>query len=532
MPAPTKDIQRRRAKYRKQQKLNALVNGNGSLRIAVRSLDNKSQQLLSDRLHFINTLGKGYVSTVFKGLNKQHSTSKSKKSSKTSYNHGNASISHDYGIQEYNGIDLEQTGIASHVRGTAPLSLSNSTPLLSSSNNRNVRSINDLIRIAALRKPKQHQPKRGNRIDDLMRIAALTQAGHEALPGTTGHLYRPPKTSFTFQRAEHPEPFNPSFNLSNNNYDKNATATHSTQRPFTAPMGLHSPTNVPLPRRTRSRQRPATGPVSSLSASSSSFARNLSKDIRIRGPPSNPSNPSNPFALSGPETNEQEVGLNGDQSLLISTNWDGLFYASRPGTANTNYTSRSSRPGTAGATGAVPKRNTLSRGSGIMHRSSCSRGSNARSIHSRESARKERRCSSRGSGIIPRSSRSRGSTRGSTRGSNARSIHSRESTQHTSTSRPGTAEHLARARERRDKRRCLRPSTGEFKNNNNNKRKSSKRPATSTIVPGSTQHKEKYWNHEHVRNVRIDAEDDYKAMVQHLHDTRHECDLVGQEKKS
>ena len=80
-------------------------------------------------------------------------------------------------------------------------------------------------------------------------------------------------------------------------------------------------------------------------------------------------------------------------------------------TSFTTHCSTSNNYKIAGATGAVPKRNTLSRGSGIMHRSSCSRGSNARSIHSRESARKERRCSSRGSGIIPRSSRSRGSTK-------------------------------------------------------------------------------------------------------------------------
>ena len=444
MPAPTPCVRRRRARYRKQQKLNALVNGNGSLRIAVRSLDNKSQQQLSDRLHFINTLGKSYISTAFKGLN-QHGTTVQNPAS-THDDDSQVPEVHDmtYGVEVFKGLNLKELGIAPRIRGIDPIPMS--------------------------LQPSVYSSSRGNRIDDLMRIAAQT------VPGMSGKLYRAPKTTIIYKRAEHSYPFQvPSHSVATN-YTSTATPER-TQRPNTAPMGVVS-TRQPLSRRLRSRQRPATGPA------------------------------------TGPATNLGDPGSSAHGSLLLSANWGGLF-ASRPGTAATEHTMPSSRPGTGqtmpssrpgtGQTMPTSRPGTGQRG---RSRQSLSRQSLSRQNLSRQSL-------SRGSG-------SRQSQRNSTPGNNRSSSNyhgnQRSCVSHPLKSRPGTAEHLSRARSRRKLR--VRPST--VGNRPQKRQLAEDQSSVSRLI-----RKEKYWNHKHSVHGRTDTDDDYNSMLQRLTDIRHECNLIG-----
>ena len=394
MPAPSLDTRRRRAAYAKTQKLNSLVSGNNSLRIAVRSLDNKSQQMLSDRLHFINKLGKGYISTAFKGLN-QHGGVQSKTQCNTPAPEG---VEDDYGVHTFVGVDVEaMMGVGK--RGRAKSS-------------------------------KHRRRRKGggyNRIDDLKRIAALTRAADQAIPGATGHIYRPPKKCIQFARATHDEPFQSQVLLNESGSHREAGPTNLTyrQRPNTAPLGLRAVKRA-LPRRTHSRQRPST--------------------MGSARPP-----------------------------LLLSANWEGLFAKqSRPGTADTAAgDGGGSRPG---SSGCVAKR------------------------------------SRPGTADIPAAAAAAG-------GGNRPESLTKQS-RHTSISRPGTSEYLLRARARRERRR--RPATVEQKRASRARRsrKRENRPRTATATA-------KNWTHKHRVTARNDQEDDYKAMVQRLVDTRIECDLVS-----
>jgi hypothetical protein len=418
------DVRRRRAQYAKRKKINALVTGNNSLRIALRSLDNKAQQMLSDRLHFIDKLGKGYVSTAFKGLSQHGGTSSSNKTSP-----GNdeqvpeVDEENDYGIQAFQGINLE--GIAPQIRGSG--------------------------RYRGVIRAKGY-----NRNDDLKRIAALTNAGHQAVPGSTGKLYRPPKKEISFRRANHLEPFRNSVFISSrsikdidrSNQNENIN-NNSNKRPFTAPLGIRTSKHNALPRRLSSRQRPATNPNSSSSSSSSSSS--IEKNSKL---------------------------------LLSNPSWDGLFakQSSRPGTASTGITSisTSSRPCTAGATSTYKVRYPA------VH------GPNSRFMRSRGSQH------------------SRGSQKN-------RSPEYNQWPEVLVVSRPGTAEHLERARKRRDRK--LRPSTGPAMR----KRASNhiQRPSTSS------DRKVKHWENKYMIQKRSDANDDYQAIIERLAATRFRCDLVA-----
>ena len=256
MPAPSLDTRKRRAQHAKKQKLNALVNGNGSLRIALRTLDNKAQQMLSDRLNFISKLGKGYVSTAFKGL-VQHGSGNTGQNTVHAREQVPEVEEDDYGIQEF---QIDVGGIESMMRGQNINKQPSSHKHLPSSRRRNAGN---------------------NRIDDLKRIAALTRAGHQAIPGVSGKLYRPPKKEIRFSRAFHVEPFTSTCSSggSGSGIGRRSHSTTSIQRPFTVPVGVRKV----FPRRMHSRQRPRTGP----------------------------------HLGHGTSTNAQP--------LLLSANWEGLF---------------------------------------------------------------------------------------------------------------------------------------------------------------------------------------------------------------
>ena len=417
MPAPSLDTRKRRAQHAKKQKLNALVNGNGSLRIALRTLDNKAQQMLSDRLNFISKLGKGYVSTAFKGL-VQHGSGNTGQNTVHAREQVPEVEEDDYGIQEF---QIDVGGIESIMRGQSKRSSSHKH--LQSSRRRNAGN---------------------NRIDDLKRIAALTRAGHQAIPGVSGKLYRPPKKEIRFSRAFHVEPFTNTCGSggSGSGIGRRSQSTTNIQRPFTVPVGVRKV----LPRRMHSRQRPRTGP----------------------------------HLGHGTSTNTQP--------LLLSANWEGLFAKqSRPGTAASSSSGiaslASSRPGTSGP----PSHNHQRRGK--------SRGSQKR-------------------GESPGVPRPRTNP-------NPNQYHKKPQmhAKHTFHSRPGTAEHLDRARKRRNRR----PMTGGTGGGTDKARVQNNGPRPKT----SPSRQEKYWKHTHMITKRIDAKDDYVAAVQRLADTKLSCNLVG-----
>ena len=445
-PSPSQDVRRRRANYRRAKKLTALVNGNGSLRIACRGLDSKSQQMLSDRLHFISTLGKSHASTVFKGLN--HHEKKRKKKQRND-NQQVPEVQEDYGVSEYQGFDLEAAGIAPHVRGS----------------------------VGRSRHGKGGR-KGGNRIDDLMRIAALTQAGHESIPGQTGHLYRPPKKVIQFRRAQHVDPFD----LLQSDTAALSTPTLNAgkkQRPCTAPgVAMHA-----LPRRARSRQRPVTGPAAVMMAKRGGGVDVVSNVVE-------------------------------ESSLLLSNNWDGLF-ASRPGTPHTIEAPSvsSSRVSTAN--------NHLRPGTGnSLHETARRARSSTPGSHCRRSTTPTTMPTMPTTPTTPITTSTSPPPPPAPR--TGKHVHG-----HTSKSRPGTAEHIERSRARKDKRR-LRPSTvGNDRNSSARRHASLGSSVSSSARPSTSIKKLKYWNHQHSVRARIDAENDYTAILGRLAELRHSCDLVA-----
>ena len=437
MPAPSQDVRRRRANYRRAKKLTALVNGNGSLRIACRGLDSKSQQMLSDRLHFISTLGKSHASTVFKGLN--HHEKKRKK--QRNDNQQVPEVQEDYGVAEYQGFDLEAAGIAPHVRGS----------------------------VGRSRYGKGGR-KGGNRIDDLMRIAVLTQAGHESIPGQTGHLYRPPKKVIQFRRAQHVDPFD----LLQSDTAVLSTPTLNAdkkQRPCTAPgVAMHA-----LPRRARSRQRPVTGPAAVI-------------------------------MMAKRDSNVVE-----ESSLLLSNNWDGLF-ASRPGTPHTIEAPSVSSSRVSTANNHL-RPGGRARSSTPGSRSRCRRSTTPTTMPTMPTTPITTPTTTATSPPLPPPPPAPRT---------CKHVHG-----HTSKSRPGTAEHIERSRARKDKRR-LRPSTVGNECNSSARRHASLGSSVSSSARPSTSIKKlKYWNHQHSVRARIDAENDYTAILGRLAELRHSCDLVA-----
>jgi hypothetical protein len=50
---------------------------------------------------------------------------------------------------------------------------------------------------------------------------------------------------------------------------------------------------------------------------------------------------------------------------------------------------------------------------------------------------------------------------------------------------------------------------------------------SSSARPSTSIKKLKYWNHQHSVRARIDAENDYTAILGRLAELRHSCDLVA-----